>query len=276
VLFRSASLPERFRRYIKLARIFEVEYNAYSEWIDDDKPCDFSSKINYFTMPFMSTVIEDKDSAILYYSSSEECQQRVESRRDVIVSYGSSGASAILCGNCSGQKYDKLRERWDSADFELEFFLVKAPGEKNWSRMQLYDYGTFDMATHFRAGYDQIMLMSNPSDVILEVSPKTINPKRKYKRTSERPSYTIVRPNEARRRMGLAELDHADRSGSISERRAHWRQEHTRTLRAESWGENRGKVINVARAWIPAIWYGEREGTVGMHKYRVILGDEKG
>lgn len=120
--------------------------------------------------------------------------------------------------------------------------------------------------------YEELLRLMDPGVFVLERSPLRQS-KERYKRSEERPNYTILRPGAIRRYLQLPQqAEQKDHEGRvITERRAHWRREHTRTLRSAKYGDRQGETLSIPRSFIPALWYGESEATVGKHHYRVIL-----
>lgn len=126
--------------------------------------------------------------------------------------------------------------------------------------------------------YEEMLPLGNYDKVIFCDRPKFSSREEKrlpkYRKSAQRPKYTVIKPNEARKVMQLTPpLPKKEGGRVIKERRAHWRREHDHVLRAEKWGEKQGDVIKMPRAWIPSIWNGDTEAEVDGHYYKVILGD---
>lgn len=127
------------------------------------------------------------------------------------------------------------------------------------------DAVTSDIATHYLAALREIMIANVPANFVLESSPVRMrNEKHRLLRSHERPTYTLLRPNEIRRRMHLPESTGDGRIVAPHERRGHFR-----TLRDERF--TRLPDGSPRRIWIPATWVGPAENVVGERRYRVIL-----
>lgn len=114
--------------------------------------------------------------------------------------------------------------------------------------------------------YDKVILRE---ELILSEREKKRLPK--YRKTHQRAKYTIVRPNEARRIMGLSEPQPKTEGGRIiKERRAHWRREHERTLHHPKFGDKVGTTKTIPKTFIAAVWNGDDESTCGNKHYKVI------
>ena len=113
--------------------------------------------------------------------------------------------------------------------------------------------------------FHSLVQCSEPKNFILETHPKKIKDPSKSKkipRSHQRPQYTLLEPNKIRKIMGL------DSPGVPTGKtvRPHERRAHTRILRSERYGDNRGKRIN-----IKATWVGPSEAIVGNKIYKVWL-----
>lgn len=136
------------------------------------------------------------------------------------------------------------------------------------------DHLDTDMMRGLITSYEELLRMSVKTLFIQETKPKKQS-KNKYRKTFERPVYTVLRPDAARRSMGLKSPKRT-KSGEIRERRAHIRREHTRELRSEVFKHKQGQTVEVRRAYIPAVWEGPSESEDNKHYYRVILDLPKG
>ena len=133
-----------------------------------------------------------------------------------------------------------------------------------------------DLTRSVITAYEELLPLGNQEKVILETRKLRPNEKLpKFRKTCYRPTYTLLKPFEARKVMGLPDPVPKVQGGRvITERRAHWRAEHDRVLRHEKWGESKGKTIHVDRTWVHAVWNGDMVAERAGHKYVVILGDE--
>lgn len=80
-------------------------------------------------------------------------------------------------------------------------------------------------------------------------------------RAQDRPTYTLLKPDDARRYMKLPVSAPTGRHPVAHERRAH-----VRLLQSERFTHKRGQYVPV-----PACWIGPSESVVSNHRYRVIL-----
>jgi hypothetical protein len=116
------------------------------------------------------------------------------------------------------------------------------------------------------AALQELMLLNTPDRFILEASPAELKVRkgteRKVRRSHERPTYTLLKPFEIRKTMGIQEPTGEKRQSPIP----HERRAHTRVLRSERYKAAKGKTIIV-----PAVWVGTHEAKVGNKMYRVML-----
>jgi len=263
--------PQRHR--VSIARLFEIDQRGYEEFLSDD-----SVQVEYikerFGMPFPVVAVEDTHSVVVLSCEKGEAQHDLTAEKKVICFQTSSIGSFLISGQFSTIYSEGL---WAMALHQPLQIAVRIPSA-GWKKLEGLGQDANAMREGFRlhttVALEQLMLIADPRKVILEKAPlfRGVASER-YKKTKNRPTYTAVTPGAARQKIG--HLQREDGGGKhMEERRAHWRCAHTRTLTSEKWGESRGKVVAVERAWIPAIWNGARYGTDGAHVYRVILGDE--
>lgn len=319
-------VPERLRKYLKQARLFEYDIfpTESLDTVDITNREVMDRLVESFSLPFKVVAIEDKAGVVIFTSEGDPDPARIDVRREVIIGHFNREGPEYYKENESDEEYlrgskESLHKnkdwfdgsfsvmvggfvtRWDgdvrkwatSEQYALRAGLWRADGTYAWSAD--FENGVADgfdtedlelLRPHcerdiVRAGitaYEELLPLGNHEKVILEVTrkqhPKDKPPK--YRKTCHRPVYTLVKPNEARKVMGLPEpIPKTEGGRIIVERRAHWRAAHERTLKAEKWGESRGKVIQVDRTWVTAFWNGERTAEREGHYYKVILGDEK-
>ena len=111
---------------------------------------------------------------------------------------------------------------------------------------------------------EEVMYFNTPNRFVLEVEPVKIKKKKisngMIPRSHQRPKYTLLRPREIRRKMGLPELE---TKGTKS---PHWRRKHFRVLRSERFKKMRGKTLVIEATWI-----GPSEAVEKGKRYRVML-----
>ena len=132
-----------------------------------------------------------------------------------------------------------------------------------------------------------ISVINNPDNFILEkrhICPSIKRKKSKKPRLlkrSERPEYTILKPSEIRKRMGLEEPKFTGGKKRPHERKRHesflsnpkYRFDKKGRLLEQKiipYGRRKGELY-YKKINVPAIWIGPTENIVGNHRYRVIL-----
>jgi len=126
--------------------------------------------------------------------------------------------------------------------------------------------------------YEELLRMSSRNQFILEKSPKKASKNTKYLKSHERPVYTVLNPNKARKVMRLPEpiVDKPIGKKKTKERRAYVRAEHERFLGSEKFTKKQGQTVSVKRTYVPAIWRGNFCSETESHFYKVILDLPKG
>lgn len=298
--------PEGLRKYIRMARLFcfdmlPTETSTSSEWEQWGK---YSPD---FTLPFPVTAIEDRVSCVIMYDL-EPNVIGLSQTRGVLeaVSMRALLQPGAFAGSLPELPFDE-HKKMEAAYSEFDATAVR------WGTIQVdWDaginkwVGTSDSRFHVegtlmvderkdvppidavalcpeaanrdfeRAGitaYEELLRLSEPSTFLLERLPKKTTSS-KYRKSFERPNYTVLHPGAIRQLLKLPtpEPDKDEKGRVILERRAHWRSEHTRTLRSERYGDRRGEVLEIPRSYVSAFWKGPSEATIGGHHYRVILG----
>ncbi|MCP4180127.1 MAG: hypothetical protein GY756_20375, partial [bacterium] len=134
---------------------------------------------------------------------------------------------------------------------------------KNFSQeiKENYELGRDALLRNVATALQELIYFSGAKRFILETSPKKKrkNPK-KALRSHERETYTMLLPSEIREKMGI------DQVKSGTKVTPHERRRHLRVLRAESWGDRQGDVVNVKASWV-----GKSENIVGKKIYKVRL-----
>lgn len=114
---------------------------------------------------------------------------------------------------------------------------------------------------------DLVRVLNSPARFILEQTPKVVPPvaARKARRSYQRPTYTVLRPNEIRERMRLPSPEVAEQGRKVAphERRGHWRRYPD--------DPERFPQVHGRRVWVKPCWIGPSENSVGRTHYRVIL-----
>lgn len=110
----------------------------------------------------------------------------------------------------------------------------------------------------------EIMYFNTPDRFVVEEAPsKPLNKKdKKIPRTVSRPKFTLLHPNEIRKKLRLPDEQVEKRKSP----NPHWRRRHVRVLKSDRWVNKKGKEIFIAAKWI-----GPTEATVGKKRYKVRL-----
>lgn len=144
---------------------------------------------------------------------------------------------------------------------------------------RIYMTVVYDLMNSVKVAIPEVMVLNHAERFVVEVHPKGYDPSKKNKRillTHERPVYTVLRPLEARRYMGLPDPEEVKEAeeGSrekrkIWERRAHLRRAHTRRH-----PQDPEKVVKVKESFVRAVWHGPSENEHKGRIYKVLLGRE--
>lgn len=111
--------------------------------------------------------------------------------------------------------------------------------------------------------FKEAMTLNSPNRFILETAPLKIKKQKKaglIPRSHQRPKYTLLKPKEIRKQMGITDPE------TTGSRKPHERRAHPRRLTSEKFTKMQGKIIT-----IPATWIGPSESIVGKRKYKVLL-----
>ena len=129
---------------------------------------------------------------------------------------------------------------------------------------------------NIKTAYEELIYCNKPDRFIVEKRSKKKTTKHTRKggiaRSFERPYYTLLTAVEARKVMHLPEPSPKKKGGRIVlERRSHMRVAHTRTYRAEKYGDNVGTTVTIPATHVKAFWNGAYDSTVGRHVYKVLV-----
>ena len=120
--------------------------------------------------------------------------------------------------------------------------------------------------------YEEVMYINQPTHFILEQVNVKLHEKfqrkfggkkkkKRYPRSTERPTYTVLPPKKIRQKMGLPPIENE----TNGKKAPHWRRAHTRVLRSDRYRQ-KGKTI-----FVKACWIGPSEAKVGGKHYKVLL-----
>ena len=150
----------------------------------------------------------------------------------------------------------------------------------DWSTAMKHYVGTDDDSNDFASAvlnnvmsaYEEVMYINQPTHFILEEIHEKLHEKfqrkfggkkkkKRYPRSNERPTYTVLPPKKIRHKMGLPPITHE----TNGKKAPHWRRAHTRVLRSDRYRQ-KGKTI-----FVKACWIGPSESKVGGKHYKVLL-----
>lgn len=290
-------VPQQLRKAVEQARLFRFEFNPHEALPKAYKPDVLEWLMENLYLPFPCVAVEDRASCVVFWDGTEEGEPPVRGARkeryfieccdfdkaSVDAFYdGSAERREIIGQGCSAVSMgvisldcDSSRPREFRVGGHLEFAMVTHHDQVLFAGSEMPLSVAGDIATaalrNASAALQEVMLLNDPESFILESTPlSALNRKprklkpgqiRRIPRTHERPIYTILKPHEIRKRMGLPSPV-GKRSVTPHERRSH-----LRTLRSDFFRPTtRGKQI-----LIPATWIGPSESVVGKRRYRVIL-----
>jgi hypothetical protein len=135
-----------------------------------------------------------------------------------------------------------------------------------------FDFLSEDHIRSARTAMEELFVFNTPNRFIVEESSeaiqrhqkKPLKDRKKITRSNLRPRYTLLKPGEIRKKLGLDM--HAQ--GTHASPRVHERRRHPRTYPddPERWPNKHGQTIIV-----PATWVGKSDGWVGRKYYRIRL-----
>jgi hypothetical protein len=108
-----------------------------------------------------------------------------------------------------------------------------------------------------------LTMLASPSHHIVIESPRRVRPSDspKIPRSHERPRCILIKPNEVHKIYKHT----GDESATLRTIAPHARRGYSKTLRAERYGDNKGKVIHVRPTWV-----GPGEWETAGRKYRIV------
>lgn len=257
---------------------------------------------DHFVLPFRSVAVEDLSSCILLWDDGPN-QTGMSKRRWFIelAPLSSRSAAAWRDGGVEADVRktlpDEVRARIERA-FNFSFGQINVqelkatPADGSWSFAvggdliayhMLDETGSMEIGAELLKNYgvqvaensirnamtaiEELMLFNRPDRFIVRESPakarKSDSPK--IPRSHERDVYTLLRPHEARAKLGIPHPSEGSRVGAkfIGERRRHVRRYPDDP---ERWPNAHGKTIVV-----PATWVGPHEAVVGRRKFTIML-----
>lgn len=135
-----------------------------------------------------------------------------------------------------------------------------------------FDLLSEDHIRSARTAMEELFVFNTPNRFIVEESSEAIQKyqktprkdRKKITRSDMRPRYTLLKPGEIRKKLGLD----AHAQGTHASPRVHERRRHPRTYPddPQRWPNKHGQTIIV-----PAMWVGKSDGWVGRKYYRICL-----
>ncbi len=308
----------QFKDIMRDAKIFEFPYIAHKvlpksvseeEWGSDE-----------FFLPFPSTVIEDKASCIVLYDTVKN-QIGLKERRGFIECMTLDADVTAFREYNENNENNKSLERFKNSELHEKGFCVVNTGfiyemqyvndkefvgggeieksmvlSKNaiYCRDLIKDYTIAHIGEELDenqfhgpiinayTAIQELQYFNTPKNFILEISPKKEKKRsKKLLRSHERPVYTILRPEEIRKKMGLS-VKVGDRNSPVPhERRRHERflsdpvyskDENGEKLIAKviPYGHRKGESY-FKKVIVPATWIGSSETVKGNKRYKVLL-----
>jgi len=233
----------------------------YKDWLNEN-----------FFLPFRVTAIEDACSLIILYDT--RAHQR------------GGACERQWIGVCDWHKHlwvsagviDEMIWEHDHCQVvghPMDCFVVTYDGEWICGEEEVAQFGGFTNAElaerltqNAWKAVEEIAYFNDPRNFILEESlapkrQKKTKAAKKLKRVHQRPTYTVLKPTQIRRRMRLPEPEQGG-----AKRRPHERRAHPRTFSDDEkrWPKMHGKTIIVKSSWI-----GPKESVVGNRRYRVLV-----
>lgn len=274
--------------FVKSARLFLIDKAVENLPINWDEAV--VDEENFF-LPFPIVAIEDPDSCVLLIDTLKEQTGLIKPRMVIMCSSGgrhieedffsrhgrAPTSNEILrvkqfCYIAAGMIYNGsfggVEEGWGFKVGLMGGVWMDGDEIAGTSKTLGYMYPnmdkeglTLDLGTHAKSAIEEIIWFNQPHRFVMEASSlKTKTPKPgRLPRSHERPTYTLIRPNDARRIMRLPSLH---QGGTVA---PHERRRHFRTLRSEVFTNKRGQTIQVRATWV-----GPDEAIVGNKKYKIM------
>lgn len=277
--------PERVA-LIEKARLFELPYVPH-EILPKGSPS--PEALADFFLPFPEVAVEDRTSCTFLFDNEPSQVGFGTSRRFIDVQRTGTGSEAYASLDPSFRLLQDTAEELFIANFgtidrivtqgaqfavlgicELQVTFTRDHLIDVTSRADLRSLGEaairrFDaVLRNAVTALEELLLISGDHETfVLESSP--LQPRRakrgRITRSHERPIYTLLRPDQIRRRLGLSGPGKGEGGKRPHERRRHWRH-----LQSEFYTKKRGEKVLV-----PVCWVGPSEAVAGQRRYRVRL-----
>lgn len=259
------------------ARLFEftdLAQNVLPKYIDDDYDT------NFF-LPYPTTAIEDNASLVILMDTKLKQLGAMSPRFfvEVVTSHAPDSSFDRLLSSKAERDYMLAQPELISvvrgylAGLEINGDHVRIHANVSHAHhfmgTKLLDIRTTDQMkqacmSNTATALQQIAYLNASNNFILESTPVKAPKKRKGRilRSTERPLFTLLKPNEIRTKLGLPASD----PGTGSKKRPHDRRAHLRTI-------HRG-TPNERRVHVSSCWIGHSTAQIQGRHYRVVL-DEK-
>lgn len=278
---------DQFARMIEQARLFELPYVPH-EILSQASPA--AKALETFVLPFPEVAVEDRTSCTFLFDTEKDQIGFGTKRLFIDVQHTTTAAAAYAGGDPTFDLLRDLGEELFIANFgtidrivtEGERYAVLGVCELQvtFSRERLVDVTTREQLSRLGdavvqrfdtvlrnavTALEELLLVTGDAEAfVLENTP--LRPRAakagRITRSHDRPVYTLLRPEQIRRRLGLK----APADGSGGARCPHERRRHWRHLQSAYYTHKRGEKVLV-----PACWIGPSEAVVGQRRYRVRL-----
>ena len=257
------------RQAARNARVFIFEGRPEKPPLDE-----LNEMAETFHLPFPFVACEDVGSCVLISVNDIDRRPGLSVPRPFVLAQRNKIGDSIYVGIVTAVKYVEavVGSNSNVGIYEELRMYGRHSGEREWigGELNIKDIPTDELsllAKHLDTAYLQLIAALSPRNFVLETTPTAFRPEKRPKkipRLHQRPSYTLLRPNEIRRRMRLPEPVGDGSTPAPHERRGHWR-----LLRDERY--KRAEDGSIRRIWIDSMWIGPTENIVGNKKYKVIL-----
>lgn len=248
----------QYRKYLEEARIFHFEEDFGSITAPSDP-------YEKFFLPFRTVAVESSyDYSVKIYSDHVKDQVGLTEYRTFIdcgyiPSHNIYTLTKGIIGSIQGvQAKRHLKIRFDFAIIcnkdrilrDLRMFPDKWSGDVE-----------EDAKYNVMLGITRLIYVNTVHRFVLEEASIKASTKKSKKipRSIERPIYTLLTPDQIRRKLGLADRVHQGGTKTPHERRRHMR-----ILRSDKFVNKKGQALI-----IPATWIGDREKIIGNKRYIV-------
>ena len=267
-------LLERARLFVFPGRAHELLPKAY-----DEEEVAFMRE--HFFLPFKTIVVEDKATCTVLWDSVKN-QRGIDGKRFFIECVPMGGNPEDFDDDMAledaRREYAAMEKEWlDGSLISVGVIqrMTAKSGEKvtlfggvNWSMVASkhtifvkpfppqkahdMDAAIKSVLKNVRASIEEVFYFNNPTRFVLETRPAKVKlpkkkkGKKKLLRSHNRPTYTMLSPQEIREKLGI------ESNGKAVKKTPHERRRHYRTYPDDpaKWPKAHGKRLVVAAAWI--------------------------